>query len=413
MRSSATYMILKARQGNATMHLFPFADLGRSEVSGTGRRKPGGAARAIAYTGKTCPMCKAAERPAVGYDLFHVLFECPATVHLPQVAAVVARCRAFVSQIADCLEAAWQHNAAVWANNAQQAGASLAAAQAAIVQVRALLPGYDWGWLPGQWLTYLVLLALTFPAKVVKPDADPARRIWRKRVTRRKRDSNSGGAAGHSDSSGSDADGEADQPAVPQRTRQPQLHVQPVTVDESIPEACFSLPEAVGRLYDATILPPDALRPLADTWCRLSVKCLSELGAVIAPLRAAADAQIAAEQQVAAAAAGVAEAPNARAAPGRRAAARRGGSRGGATRRATAPTEPPAPMSSSDDAPTSVSASASASDGDKSQLSMDSEELMDGFRKRRRLGKAAAARRKRKPARGTVPRRNVQRGRST
>ena len=36
-----------------------------------------------------------------------------------------------------------------------------------------------------------------------------------------------------------------------------------------LPEEQYALPEAVGRLFDSTILSKDALRPLADAWCRL------------------------------------------------------------------------------------------------------------------------------------------------
>ena len=37
-----------------------------------------------------------------------------------------------------------------------------------------------------------------------------------------------------------------------------------------LPDEQYSLPEAVGQLFDATILSNDARHILADDWCRLS-----------------------------------------------------------------------------------------------------------------------------------------------
>ena len=55
------------------------------------------------------------------------------------------------------------------------------------------------------------------------------------------------------------------------------------------PEEQYSLLEAVGKLFDSTILSNDALRPLADAWCRLSEGNLLRAGATVWPLRAAAE----------------------------------------------------------------------------------------------------------------------------
>jgi hypothetical protein len=48
----------------------------------------------------------------------------------------------------------------------------------AVQLVRNTVPasGYDWSCMPGRWLTYTLLLALTFPAKVVRPDV--AQPVW-------------------------------------------------------------------------------------------------------------------------------------------------------------------------------------------------------------------------------------------
>jgi hypothetical protein len=47
---------------------------------------------------------------------------------------------------------------------------------AAVQLVRDAVPGYDWDCIPGYWQTYTLLLALPFPAKVVRPD--PLQPVW-------------------------------------------------------------------------------------------------------------------------------------------------------------------------------------------------------------------------------------------
>jgi hypothetical protein len=57
----------------------------------------------------------------------------------------------------------------------------------------------------------------------------------------------------------------------------------------TLPASHYSLPLAVGRLLDATVLSSDALRPLADEWCRRVVDCLRAAERLVTPLRAAAE----------------------------------------------------------------------------------------------------------------------------
>jgi hypothetical protein len=45
----------------------------------------------------------------------------------------------------------------------------------------------------------------------------------------------------------------------------------PGSASPALPDTQCSLPLAVGRLFDTTVLHNDALRPLADDWCRRSV----------------------------------------------------------------------------------------------------------------------------------------------
>ena len=70
------------------------------------------------------------------------------------------------------------------------------------------------------------------------------------------------------------------------------LHGMPGVVPV-LPDVQYLLPEAVGRLFDRTVLSRDMLRPLADAWCRLSEGYLLRAGAVVRPLRAAAVARLA------------------------------------------------------------------------------------------------------------------------
>ena len=66
----------------------------------------------------------------------------------------------------------------------------------------------------------------------------------------------------------------------------------PAAVPE-LPDEQYSLPEAVGRLFDSTVRSSDALRPLADAWCRLSEGNLLRGRATVRLLRVAAEKQLA------------------------------------------------------------------------------------------------------------------------
>ncbi len=66
----------------------------------------------------------------------------------------------------------------------------------------------------------------------------------------------------------------------------------PNSASPVLPEAQYSLPRALGRLYDVKALSCDSLRPLADDWCRHALKGLRTAGRVVCPLRTAAEARI-------------------------------------------------------------------------------------------------------------------------
>ena len=56
-----------------------------------------------------------------------------------------------------------------------------------------------------------------------------------------------------------------------------------------LPETQYALPDALGRLFDCTILSNDALRAMADAWCSLATTNLLKVGAVVRRLREVVD----------------------------------------------------------------------------------------------------------------------------
>ena len=225
-------MISKARQGNAAMHIYPFARLWKSGKPVPGKkRKASGATKAIIYDGKTCHLCCDDER-GPGYDLWHVLFECSATKDHPSMLGVRHSCQGFVTELCDRIVAATDANAASMSDT-RSAGVDHTAIYDAVDAARQLVRDYDWDCLPGRWLTYCLLLAIPYTEKVVLPP--------------------------------------------------------PQSASPVLPETQYSLPRALGRVFDKTVLTHDALRPLADAWCRRSVRALRAAGDIVCPLRTAAE----------------------------------------------------------------------------------------------------------------------------
>jgi hypothetical protein len=177
------------------------------------------------------------------------------------MAEVREACKSFLPQLCEFIDAAVARNGESMSNTSH-AGVSHSAIFDATAEVRVALVGYDWDCVPGRWLIYTLLLALPFPAVAVRPDAEQP--VWLCPPKRKRKG------------------------VAPERDLRGMPTVVPVLSD-----AQYSLPEAVGRLFDCTILSRDALRPLADAWCRLSVGNLLRAGAIIRPLRAAACARLA------------------------------------------------------------------------------------------------------------------------
>lgn len=210
---------------------------------------------------KVCHLC-AVDGAGPRYDLWHVLFECNVTRDTNVIADVRNSCKAFLPQLCDAIEMAVAKNGESMSDT-RHAGVSHGTILDAVEGVRAVSAGYDWECVPGQWLVYTLLLALPFPAVAVRPDA--RKPVWVCPPKRKRR-----GVA-----------------------PEPDLHGMPTEVPV-LPDVEYSLPEAVGRLFDCTVLSNDALRPLADAWCQLSEGNLLRAGAVIRPLRETVDAQRAA-----------------------------------------------------------------------------------------------------------------------
>jgi hypothetical protein len=67
-----------------------------------------------------------------------------------------------------------------------------------------------------------------------------------------------------------------------------------------LPDDQYSLPELVGAMFDSTVLAGDAIRVVADTWCRHALDVLHRAGRVVRPLRDAAERTRAAARAAAA-----------------------------------------------------------------------------------------------------------------
>jgi hypothetical protein len=67
-----------------------------------------------------------------------------------------------------------------------------------------------------------------------------------------------------------------------------------------LPDDQYSLPELVGAMFDSTVLAGDAIRVVADTWCRHALDGLHRAGRVVRPLRDAAKNARAAAREAAA-----------------------------------------------------------------------------------------------------------------
>jgi hypothetical protein len=252
-RSRLTCVISSMRQGNASMQRFPFTASKRNTPKVKGST---GNDSYEKQTWKTCHFC-ADDDTGPRYDLWHVLFECPTTCNSIGMIGVRDACKAFVPQLCDAIELAVARNAESL-RDTRNAGVSHDAITAAIDVIRMVSRNYDWDCTPGKWLIYTVLLALPFPEVAVRPDAVSP--IW---LCPPKRKRNG---------------------AEPPRN----LRGMPVFVPV-LPDAQYSLPCAMGRLFDKTVLSNDALRPMADSWCSLATANLLRAGAIVRPLRMAAD----------------------------------------------------------------------------------------------------------------------------
>ena len=143
-------------------------------------------------------------------------------------------------------------------SNTQNAGVSHEEIIAAVGRVQAAAADYVCDCVPGRWLTYTLLLALPFSARVVRPDTQSP--VW---LCKPKR-------------------------CVKGVQHDRDLEGMPAKMPD-ISDDEYLLPQLVGEMFDRTILAGDALRPVADAWCRHSVDGLYRAGRVVRPLRDAAE----------------------------------------------------------------------------------------------------------------------------
>ena len=260
--SDATHLISMSRQGVWTMQHYPFVPASATTTSKRHGRRGKPVERsdltAIRFRGKTCHLCdNGDEGPSL--DLWHALFECSATHQHEVILAVHNSCADFLLRLCDAIESAVHWNADSM-NDTRAAGVSHEDIIEAVVRVRDAVPGYDWNCVPGQWLMYTLLLALPFPARVVRPATQNP--VWLCKPKRKLK-------------------------GVPQERN---LDGMPVLLPV-LPDAHYSLPELVGNMYDMTILTGDAMRPVADAWCKFAQtrSNLLRVGSVVRPLRVAAE----------------------------------------------------------------------------------------------------------------------------
>jgi hypothetical protein len=258
--SDATHLISKSRQGVWTMQHYPFVPANamtfakRRESDGkrTERSEPAG----IRFGGKTCHLCDDRD-DGPNLDLWHALFECASTSQHDDILAVRESCADFLLRLCSTIESAVHWNADSMSDT-RAAGVSHEDIIEAVARVRDAAPGYDWNCVPGQWLMYTLLLALPFPARVVRPAAQNP--VWLCKPKRKVK-----GVQQERDLSG-----------------------MPVLLPV-LPDTHYSLPELVGHMYDCTILSGDAMRPVADAWCKFAQSNLFRVGRVVRPLRVAAE----------------------------------------------------------------------------------------------------------------------------
>jgi hypothetical protein len=135
----------------------------------------------------------------------------------------------------------------------------------AVQAVQEAIAGYEWDCLPGRWLQYLLILAMPYSERAVKPTDDGLSWTHVQLIKRR------------------------------QHKRQKLGEIETVRADRMpveaphLAEAQYHLPDLVGRLYDSILLPANALRPLANAWIHWSRKQLLAVGEVVSPLRLAAE----------------------------------------------------------------------------------------------------------------------------
>ena len=81
------------------------------------KRKASGASKAIAFDGKTCHLCCEGDN-GPGYDLWHVLFDCPAsaTINHPAMVGLRRTCQSYVGKLCKLIRSAAEANSSSMSN---------------------------------------------------------------------------------------------------------------------------------------------------------------------------------------------------------------------------------------------------------------------------------------------------------
>jgi uncharacterized protein YbdZ (MbtH family) len=96
--------------------MYPFANLWKTGKKEPGKkRKASGASRATAFDGKTCHLCCDSD-DGPGYDLWHVLFECPATINHQAMVGLRTACQSYVAKLCKLISDATEANSRSMSN---------------------------------------------------------------------------------------------------------------------------------------------------------------------------------------------------------------------------------------------------------------------------------------------------------
>jgi hypothetical protein len=272
LQSGKTSLVTKARLGNRSMHHYPFAPLDKI-LSVTRQPKENDATDSESDDADSTSSNAASEASDIGRQqtskkrklarLWHVLFDCTQTCQQPAILNVKAACTKMLKHLCKLLSRADSMNKT--AMNKISDSDHVSTIPTSVTGVQAAIPGYNWECLPGRWLQYLLVLAMPYSERVVRPTTDGMPWMNLPLVKRK------------------------------QSKRQKLGQIEIIRPDRApitaplLDDIQYKLPLRVGKLFDSTLLPNNALRPMANVWIHWSRRQLLEIGKVVSPLRLVAE----------------------------------------------------------------------------------------------------------------------------